>query len=52
MAEISRISTLAIHTTAISNFSKVQADLSQLQDQISSGLKKPLKKMTPVSPTP
>ncbi|NET71307.1 MAG: hypothetical protein F6K62_10375 [Sphaerospermopsis sp. SIO1G2] len=38
MTEISRISTLSIHTTAIDNFNKVQTDLARLQDQISSGL--------------
>ncbi len=39
MVEISRISTLSIHTNSISNFDKVQTDLARLQDQISSGLK-------------
>jgi flagellar hook-associated protein 3 FlgL len=39
MPEITRISTLSIHTTAISNFSKVQGDLANLQDQLSSGKK-------------
>lgn len=39
MTEISRVSTLALHTTTINNFTKVQGDLSVLQDQISSGFK-------------
>jgi flagellar hook-associated protein 3 FlgL len=39
MSEISRVSTLSIHTTAIQNFNKVQGDLATLQDQISSGYK-------------
>jgi flagellar hook-associated protein 3 FlgL len=39
MTEITRISTLSVHTRAINNFQKVQGDLATLQDQVSSGLK-------------
>jgi flagellar hook-associated protein 3 FlgL len=39
MAEITRVSTLSIHTTTLNNFTKVQSDLATLQDQLSSGYK-------------
>jgi flagellin-like hook-associated protein FlgL len=39
MIEISRVSTLSIHTTAVTNSSRTQASLAKLQDQLSSGLK-------------
>jgi flagellar hook-associated protein 3 FlgL len=39
MVEVSRISTLGLHTTTMNNFTKLQGDLSVLQDQISSGVK-------------
>lgn len=39
MAGITRVSTLAIHTRTVSDFSRVQSELATLQNQISSGVK-------------
>lgn len=39
MANITRVSTLAIHSRTVNDFTRVQANLADLQNQISSGFK-------------